>query len=1250
MVAFQADDARFFYGREAEIRQMLRHLRHSRFLLVVGPSGSGKSSLIHAGLLPALEQSSYWHTDYWHPLTMRPGPLPADALAELLGSDLGDPHTIVAHYLASYPPAERLLLILDQFEEVFAQADHTEQHRFTTMLKELHASENCAVLPTLRADFYADLMVSELWPVAPSERIDIAPLRGEALRLAIEQPAVDVGVCLEGGLVERLLADAADEPGSLPLLQETLVLMWDRMVGRTLPLSAYEELGGARRTGLAVAVATKADAVMAGLTEPQQGIARRIFLRLVQFGEGRPDTRRQQPADALRATGEDPELFDETLGVLADNRLLTLGESQDGLVRAVDLAHEALIKDWPTLQAWLIERREAEQTRRRLEDKAVEWVRLGRSRGGLLDESELPETERWLSGPDAMDMGNSAELLGLVKASRTANEEAERTREAALERELALEKARRGAAEARSRLAIGAGLLILLIALAVGLGALFLQANADVARKNAEIARESRTTRAQVLAEQSGAQLDIDPDLSLLLAMEAVSTTLRAGEPAAPKSASALRQALTRSPVRMELSSVSLPASKARIRPTYGNNGHLIVGPGYLNRVTSWDATHVTGEEIASLRGHTDDVISAAYSPNSDFLVTASSDMTARIWDTRANSTSGPRTLTGHTAPLTDATFSPDGHSVVTASQDGTARVWDASTGATRMVLRGSGSGDVVNSAVYSPDGRYILTSSEDRTARLWDSETGQAVRTLTGHAGGVTDAAYSPDGRFIVTASRDGTGRIWDATTGQSLHTLQGGAAALWSAAYRPDGRRVVTGGGTKDSYGGSTGQLTVWDAETGQPLRTLSDISEIIGSVSYSPDGRFILTSPVDTAGGAIKVWDPEAGQEHPSLGGTDHAAYSPDGRFVVTVGVDMTMTATIWDAMTGGVVHTLRGHTDYVKSVDYSPDGHFIVTSSNDKTVRVWDAGTGQLVRTLEGPTDEMVGAGYTGDGRRIVAISWIFPLEHYSVWVWSADTGQLQTTWRDSHKLWAADGEPNKLLVTTLVGGQVKIWDINTGQLIRAWQGDIGNVRAVDFSPDGHRLVGGGSGGAARVWDVQSGQILFNLTGHSAKVTEVAYSPDAATISTASDDASVKLWDARTGQLLHTMCCNKGGVRSIDYSPDSHYIVTAGTSDGSVKVWNVQTGEESTSLSFQSGSFGAQYSPDGRTILVFGSSNSYQLAANIADLMALAAARVHRSFTPQERAQYLGEPGATPSSSPNPSVTATGTSIPTERTVP
>ena len=373
--------------------------------------------MIVAGLLPRLQEPRNFEQGYWRVRSFRPGSDPLARLTEQLGGDAHQPADTVKSILEAEPRAQRLLLFVDQFEELFTQVkDRAVQEDFITALKNLREDPRCLIIGAMRVDFYPDLMSSALWPVNRSQIVDVAPLRGDALRQAIVRPAEAIGVYLEEALVDSLIADAANEPGSLPMLQEALVMLWAKRERRLLTRAAYQAMGRDGRSGLAVAMATKADATLAAMPIEEQRLARRVFLRLVEFGQGRPDTRRQLAEDELRAAVDPPGMFDRVLAKLIDNRLLTPASEDQG-PRRVDIAHEMLIVGWPTSREWVQARRRAELTRRALETKAREWVRLGKGPGGLLDAAELPEAQQWLASTEAAELGYSSAFKEHVKAS-----------------------------------------------------------------------------------------------------------------------------------------------------------------------------------------------------------------------------------------------------------------------------------------------------------------------------------------------------------------------------------------------------------------------------------------------------------------------------------------------------------------------------------------------------------------------------------------------------------------------------------------------------------------------------------------------------------------------------------------------------------------------------------------------------------------------------------------------------------------
>jgi KaiC/GvpD/RAD55 family RecA-like ATPase len=389
--AFSAADVPRFYGRDAEVGMLLGHLRREQFVLVTGPSGVGKTSLIEAGLIPQLPNSPHWPPGFWVTRTMRPGVRPVQALAEALQASQTHPREVLTDLLAAHFPAGRVLLVIDSFEELFTLNDRDEQTRFLAALSALRADARCALALVMRSDFYPDLMTSPLWPIPASQRLEVEPLSGTALRMAVQQPALGAGVQFEGSLLGRLLADANTEPTALPLLQETLVKLWSGMEWRLLAGRTYARLSGSGRGGLAAAFVACVESTFRALAPAEQTLAQRLFLRLVQLGEGRPDTARPQLITSLHEPDDDPTLFLHTIQHLAAGRLITLSGPDDDPGTVVQIAHEVLIVRWPRLRTWLREARATEQAQRAGEQPAPAWLNR--------------DIAHWLAQPTAEPVG-----------------------------------------------------------------------------------------------------------------------------------------------------------------------------------------------------------------------------------------------------------------------------------------------------------------------------------------------------------------------------------------------------------------------------------------------------------------------------------------------------------------------------------------------------------------------------------------------------------------------------------------------------------------------------------------------------------------------------------------------------------------------------------------------------------------------------------------------------------------------------
>lgn len=488
-----------------------------------------------------------------------------------------------------------------------------------------------------------------------------------------------------------------------------------------------------------------------------------------------------------------------------------------------------------------------------------------------------------------------------------------------------------------------------------------------------------------------------------------------------------------------------------------------------------WDTT--TGTELATLRGHTNLVVSAMFSLDGGKVVTASDDGTAKVWD--ASSGAELASLRGHSATVYTATFSPGGNKIVTASRDHTAKIWDAESGKELATLYGHSSD--VTGATFSPDGSKIVTDSRDLLVKVWDASMGRELAVLRGHTNLVVSAIFSPDSSKIVTASWDGTARVWDAHTGEALVTLHGKEFEMDSAMFSPDGGKIVTTGGNT---------AKVWDAKTGTELATLEGHTELVVSATFSPEGSpyglKIVTASWD---GSAKVWDAATFRELATLaangGGVSGATFSPDGRKILTWGCDQRGSNSsctigsvkVWDAAMYRELAALPANITNGQVATFSPDGLpyglKIAAASGFGTAKVWDAETYQERVTLKGNSDDVTGAIFSADGSKIV------------------------TTSRDA---------------------VARVWDANTGKELVVLHEPHTVVYRAMFSPDGSKIVTTSDTAMAKVWDAKTGVVFATLEGHSDLVNSAVFSQDGSKIVTASNDRTARVYLVNIQDLI------------------------------------------------------------------------------------------------------------------------------------
>ena len=1201
--AFQESDAPDFFGRESLTEQLHAQLTKdtelARFLAVVGPSGSGKSSVVRAGLVPALRRQVL--PGGLHPVVVDiiPGPYPLEeldtalvqvaatpipSLMELLRADERGLARAVKRVLPRDAPTG-LVLVIDQFEELFTLVDDEKVR--TDFLDGLFSAVTDPrlrlwVVVTLRADFYDRPLLYRPSSELLGRRTEVVgPLTPHEMYRAITGPAQRAGLEWESDLVATIMQDIGEQPGTLPLLQYTLTELYERREGHRLTLAAYRASGGVFGS-----LARRAESLYAALTEQEQAAARQLFLRLVTVDEGVEGTRRRVVMSELVSAAKDEAALRRVLDLFGRYRMLTYDRHPLSKEPTVEVAHEALLRTWGRLGAWLDASRDDLRVQRQLLSAAAEWRAAGQH------PSYLARGARLAQFADLAAKAGRPGGLALTAAERTyldeglnAEMKARREEEERKDRELAL--ARQAAAAQRRAatwLRVLVGVLGVFLLAAGGFAAVLfnLREIAETGRVVAE--RQARVDRAQALAAQAIAQLTPDPELSLLLALEAVSTTRRLGEPVVPQAEDALRQVLLRSPLLLTLRGHAGAVNGAAWSP----DGAQVATAGDDGTVRIWE--RATGRAVLVLRGHAGPVHSVAWSPDGARIAGAGSDQVVRLWDAASGAERASLATPG--SAVYGVTYSPDGARLLTAGGDGVARLWDTRTG--QEVLTLTQATGRVQAVAFSPDGRRLAATSEYGPVQLWDAVSGRAGPLLANHAGLVYSVAYSRDGSQILTAGRDGTVRLWEATTGREVAVVV--RDPNWpatGAVYSPDGLRIVT-----TSWSGKT---SLWDARTRLEVGTLYGHRDQVLSVAYSPDGRYFITTSRD---GAAKIWQTALGQEGATLrghtGNVWTAAYSPDGGRIVTASADGT--ARLWDAATGQELRVLRGHINAVNSAAYSPDGRRIVTAGGDNMAKIWDAAGGQELATLQGHTTGVLQAAYSPDGLGIATAS---------------------------------------------VDGTARLWDAATAQVRRILRGHTGAVTSVAYSPDGRWVVTSDVNGATRIWDAATGQERALLRGHAAAVYKAVFSPDGSRLVTASWDATAKIWaaEAPTGPWREwaVLSGHGRGVRTAAYSPDGRWIVSA-SADETARIWDAQGagGIHLARTTLQGHSdrvWSAAWSADGRRIITASSDGTArQYLADPGALVALATARAGRTLTAEERAIYLAAPldlpPATPAAAPTP----------------
>jgi WD40 repeat protein/serine/threonine protein kinase len=1117
LLPFQEADADRFFGRGRDIAGLVARLRAQSLVTVAGPSGAGKSSLVRAGLIPALERSGEGFTA----LLTRPGSRPLAALAEVLASlpqdttaakspatgDRASVDIACAAVLVERLQAEpgtlgralrawararlrRPVLVIDQFEELYTLgASAAERAAFLACLEAV-ADDNASplrVVLAMRADFLDRLAEDRPFLDHVNRGLMfLSPLDRDGLREALTRPVAAREHRFESpAMVERILDELATARGALPLLQFTAAALWERRdrTARVLTEASLRALGG-----VAGALASHADAILAAMPAREARLARTVFLRLVS-----PErTRALATLGELRQCGRDRAAMDRVLGQLIDGRLLAVEGSTQGNAGSddddavVEIVHESLIGTWPLLSRWLSESEEDALFLTRLRSAAADWERGGRNAGLLWTGQAASDAGAWHRRYQG-ELAPAEERF--IQAVSTALDRRSRRRRTLF-----------GAAFAAT-----ATIAVTMTWLAVHAGVQTMRAlDATIMAAVRALAHDPTTQMALIREMQDR---DAPPpgaihEVKRLLLTPVAEAVLMGHESAvlsavfSPDGARIASASYDRTVRLWNADGSGAPITlgeheQGALSLAFSSDGTRVASSSYDGTVRVWSAGG--SGALAVLRGHGDWVWCVDFSPDGNRIASASYDRTVRVWNADGSGT--PLVLSGHRAAVMAVAFSPDGARIVSGSKDGTVRVWSAEDGAELLVLRGHD--DWVWSVDVSPDGARIVSASADKTIRVWSLRGSGVPLVLRGHEDDIRSARFSPDGTRIVSASGDKTVRLWNADGTGEPQELRGHGDEVLSAAFSPDGTRIVSASHDET--------MRVWKADIDEDPLVLHGHGDRVTSAAFSPDGGRIVSTSRDRT---VRVWSMGGDGERRVLRGHDaevtSAAFSPDGRRIVSASRDHTVR--VWNADGSGEPLVLRGHGGDVWSAVFSPDGARIASASYDRTVRVWNAdGSGEPL-VLRGHDNAVLSVAFSPDGTRIVSAS-----SDKTVRVWRADgSGEPLVLRGHTATVWPAMFSPDGAhIVSASYDRTVRVWNADGSGEPRVLPGHQAFIWA-EYSPDGARLVTVSKDATIRIRQVDGSGEPVVLTGHDQRVATARFSPDSTRIVTASEDGTVRVW--------------------------------------------------------------------------------------------------------------------------------------------
>ncbi len=1141
--AFKEEDAAIFFGRDDSIQfgldilNRLNRFGGPRLTLILGSSGSGKSSLIRAGLVPRLKKDK----DKWLVLDpFRPLNEPLRELA-LIFSDAftrykspqkwqeihatllkaSDEPKLDRNVLIDLAESLRVaagkrestvLLVIDQVEESLGYTSEDQEGLFLPLLRTVLETPNSPimVIGTLRSDFLDAFQNHFALRDLSFESFAVSPLSASGFAQIIEGPAQMAGVELESGLVQAMVADTETDD-ALPLLAFTLSELWERYgKDQKLTLEEYQDKLGALEGSLARA----AESVMAAetLSPEAQNDLRQTFISMVKINEHGNYARR--PA----RWADQPQRSHALLERFVKARLLmSSGDSRRGDL--LEVAHEALFRAWQQLKDWLDEDQDRIRLRDSLHRAAMEWKNENRKPQFLIHRDGRLEDLKTLTQESRFVLADGSNEQAYLDACLNAQQ--------------SREYARRG----RIRKTIGALAIGLCISAGLSLWAVIERSTAQQAQNDAEFQHQIALSRQ--LSAQALNHKDNQLDLALLLSLSANSISDSA------ETRGNLFEVINSNPHLLTyLRNHSKPVRSIDFSP----DGLTLASGDEDGKITLWDIT--TRQKLGtSLSGHSDKIYTVAWSPDGHILASSSGDSSIMLWD--VTDVSHPKQLRtqllGHKGRVHSISFSPDSQLLASGGLDKSIILWDVKTGQQRS-KRLSGHTKLIKSVIFSPDGNTLASGDDDGKIILWDvAKEEQRGSTLTDHDNWIMSMAFSPDSRTLASGSGDHSIILWDVDSAKRLEQLRAHPSWVRSVAFSHDGQMLASGG--------QDGAIILWDVKTWKPIgNKLIGHNSAILSIAFSSDGHTLASGG---NGNTVILWDIKRhhrlGESIGSLNNLVRSMeFGPKGETLAIAGGGNAIALFDLDTREQTAL-SLPLSKYHVRSVAFSPDGEKLASGSEDKTITIWDISEGQPLKQLIRHNREVLSVKFSADGQTLASGS-----KDGSIILWDITTGKPKRPIR-RHKSFVLDiafSPDAKWLATASWDRTARLWNLADAEDSIKIDPGLDLVHAIAFSPNGKTLALGSFPRNLTLWDILENKPIGDpLTNHTSEVLDANFSLDGKILATMGKEGSIILWDTETRkQLGFPLVAHKEKISAMAFSPNGQ-VVASGGQNGSIVLWDV-----------------------------------------------------------------------------------------------